>query len=131
MNLEMPTYNKIPFLVLPLFVSTSIFNGATYRGETSRNKEGKKLAARVIIQSLLADDRYETIVSKIIKSKAKLYDVLNKAKDSSFDNTPIGANRLNHNNTNVETIAVTNHVPNTIYLSSRAKHPRLEFKTPK
>ncbi|KAK8336198.1 hypothetical protein V6Z11_A09G105700, partial [Gossypium hirsutum] len=113
--------------VLPLFVSTLVFNGATYRRETSRNKEAEQLAARVIIQSLLADDRYETIVSEIIKSKAKLYDALNKAKDSSFHNTPVGTNRLNHSKTN---IAVTNHVPNTTHLSCGAKHPRLEFETP-
>ncbi|KAG8483426.1 hypothetical protein CXB51_022243 [Gossypium anomalum] len=80
--------------VLPLFVSTLVFHGATNKGETSRNKEAEQLAAHVIIQSLLADDRYETIVSEIIKSKAKLYDPLNKAKDSSFDNTPKGLRAL-------------------------------------
>ncbi|KAA3463674.1 double-stranded RNA-binding protein 4-like isoform X2 [Gossypium australe] len=133
MNLEMPTYNTTQLGgVLPLFVSTLVFNGATYRGETGRNKkEAEQLAARVVIQSLLADDRYGTVVSEIIKSKAKLYDALNKAKDSSLDTTLAGANRLNHNNTEVENNAVTNHVPNTTHPSSRAKHLRHEFKIPK
>ncbi|MFQ6654755.1 hypothetical protein Gotur_025603 [Gossypium turneri] len=133
MNLEMPTYNTIQSGgVLPLFVSTLVFNGATYRGETGRNKkEAEQLAARVVIQALLADDRYGTVVSEIIKSKAKLYDALNKAKDSSFDTTLTGANRLNHNNTEVENNAVTNHVPNSTHPSSGAKHPRHEFKVPK
>ncbi|KAG4140825.1 hypothetical protein ERO13_D06G041233v2 [Gossypium hirsutum] len=130
MNLEMPTYNTIQSGgVLPLFVSTLVFNGATYRGETGRNKkEAEQLAARVVIQSLLADDRYRTVVLEIIKSKAKLYDALNKAKDSNFDTTLAGANRLNHNNTEVETNAVTNHVPNTTHPSSGAKNPRHDFK---
>ncbi|TYJ03914.1 hypothetical protein E1A91_A12G059800v1 [Gossypium mustelinum] len=133
MNLELPTYNTIQSGgVLPLFVSTLVFNGATYRGETGRNKkEAEQLAARVVIQSLLADDRYGTVVSEIIKSKAKLYDALNKAKDSSFDTTLAGANRLNHNNTEVENNAVTNHVPNTTHPSSGAKHLRHEFKISK
>nr|XP_012466518.1 unnamed protein product [Gossypium raimondii] len=110
MNLEMPTYNTIQSGgVLPLFLSALVFNSATYRGET-------------------ADDRYGTVVSKIIKSKAKLYDALNRAKDSSFDTTLVGANRLNHNNTEVENNAVNNHVPNTTHPSSGAKHPRHEFK---
>ncbi|TYH65390.1 hypothetical protein ES332_D06G052500v1 [Gossypium tomentosum] len=130
MNLEMPTYNTIQSGgVPPLFVSTLVFNGATYRGETGRNKkEAEQLAARVVIQSLLADDRYRTVVLEIIKSKAKLYDALNKAKDSNFDTTLAGANRLNHNNTEVETNAVTNHVPNTTHPSSGAKNPRHDFK---
>lgn len=56
---------------------------------------------------------------------------MNKAKDPSFDTTLAGANGLNHNNTEVEITAVTNHVPNTTHPSSGAKHPRHEFEIPK
>ncbi|PPD93828.1 hypothetical protein GOBAR_DD09179 [Gossypium barbadense] len=139
----MPTYNTIQSgEVLPLFVFALVFNSATYRGETGRNKKEAKQFLHVSsynhflldkFSSLCwitnaADDRYGTVVSEIIKSKAKLYDALNRAKDSSFDTTLAGANRLNHNNTEVENNAVTNHVPNTTHPSFGAKHPRHEFK---
>ncbi|XVF16405.1 hypothetical protein REPUB_Repub10bG0028400 [Reevesia pubescens] len=55
MKLEMPTYNTIQSEgLLPLFVSSLVFNGVKYSGETGRNKkEAEQLAARAVILSLL------------------------------------------------------------------------------
>lgn len=49
-----PAYNTIqsPGL-LPVFVSTLVFNGVSYTGDTGRNKkEAEQLAARTVILSL-------------------------------------------------------------------------------
>ncbi|KAK8498444.1 hypothetical protein V6N13_100046 [Hibiscus sabdariffa] len=112
-KLELPTYTTVQLEGLPpIFVSTLAFNGETYKGEIGRSKkEAEQLAARAVIQSLLVDDRYGTIVSEIIRSKAKLHNAWNK---------------------NVETTTITNCVPTSASLhpSSGAKHPRREFKTP-
>ncbi|KAK8631169.1 hypothetical protein V6N13_079930 [Hibiscus sabdariffa] len=112
-KLELPTYTTVQLEGLPpIFVSTLVFNGETYKGETGRSKkEAEQLAARAVIQSLLADDRYGITVSEIIRSKAKLHNAWNK---------------------NVETTTITDCVPTSASLhpSTGAKHPRYEFKTP-
>ncbi|KAK8658632.1 hypothetical protein V6N13_036835 [Hibiscus sabdariffa] len=137
MNLEGPTYTTIwsEGLVL-VFVSTLVFNGVTYKGETGRNKkEAEQLTARAAIQSLLVDDRYVIVVTEIIKSKAKLHNAANKAKDSNianFDTIPAGENREIHNSKEAETTAITNYVPTSFSLKpcSGEKQPRHEFKYP-
>ncbi|KAK8636780.1 hypothetical protein V6N13_124518 [Hibiscus sabdariffa] len=94
------------------FLFTLVFNDETYKGETGRNKnEAEQLAARAVIQPLLANDRYEIVVSEIIRSKAKLHNAWNKE---------------------VETTTITNRLPTSASLhpSSQAKHPRHKFKTP-
>lgn len=55
MNMEMPTYNTIKREgLLPVFVSSLVFNGASYTGGFGKNKkEAEQLAARVAILSLL------------------------------------------------------------------------------
>lgn len=55
MNLEMPTYNTIqPQGLLPVFISSLVFNGEMYTGEAGRNKkEAEQLAARAVILSIL------------------------------------------------------------------------------
>lgn len=55
MNLEKPTYQTIqPVAVLPVFKSTSVFNGIHYTGETGKNKkEAEQLAARAAVISIL------------------------------------------------------------------------------
>ncbi|XP_039043386.1 double-stranded RNA-binding protein 4-like isoform X2 [Hibiscus syriacus] len=136
-NLELPAYTTIQSEGLPpVFVSTLVLNGATYRGETGRTKkEAEQLAARAVIQSLLVDDRYVIVVSEIIRSKTKLQNASNKVKDSNivnFDTTLAEANRVIHNNEEVEVTVTTNCVPASASLqpSSGAKHPRHEFKNP-
>ena len=51
----MPSYNTIRSEgLVPLSVSSLVFNGVTYSGETGRNKkEAEQLAARAVILSLL------------------------------------------------------------------------------
>lgn len=55
MNLEMPTYKTIQSEgLLPVFVSSLVFDGIAYTGETGRNKkEAEQLAAQAVIRSLL------------------------------------------------------------------------------
>ncbi|XP_022728379.1 double-stranded RNA-binding protein 1-like isoform X2 [Durio zibethinus] len=138
MNLEMPTYNTIQFEgFLPLFVSSLVFNGVTYSGETGRNKkEAEQLAARAVIVSLLDDPRYGTFLPEIIESKSKLYVALNKVKDSSIfhlGTTAAGAETLIHNNKEVETAAAPNSVPTSAILqrSSGAERPHHKFQITK
>ncbi|CAK7339051.1 unnamed protein product [Dovyalis caffra] len=114
MNLKMPTYNTVqPPGLLPVFVSTLVFNGVSYTGNTGRNKkEAEQLAARTVILSLLGtlslvlqmfcisllciscvlltnsncetdDSGSSKILYEIIKSKSKLYAALDRVKDPS------------------------------------------------
>ncbi|XP_021296460.1 double-stranded RNA-binding protein 4-like isoform X2 [Herrania umbratica] len=138
MNMEMPSYDTIQSEgLIPLFVSSLVFNGVTYSGKTGRNKkEAEQLAARATLLSLLDDSRYGTFLSEIIKSKAKLYVALNKVKDSSISHigtTLAGANTSIHKNEEVETALVTNSVSTTAILpsSSGAKRPHHVFKIEK
>ncbi|XP_040996346.1 uncharacterized protein LOC121242543 isoform X1 [Juglans microcarpa x Juglans regia] len=82
MNMEIPTYNTIqPQGLLPVFISSLVFNGVMYTGEAGRNKkEAEQLAARAVILSLLGNSGSRTILSEIIKSKGKLYAALHRVK---------------------------------------------------
>ncbi|XP_035543095.1 uncharacterized protein LOC109007393 [Juglans regia] len=82
MNLEMPTYNTIqPQGLLPVFISSLVFNGVMYTGEAGINKkEAEQLAARAVILLILGNFGSRTILSEIIKSKGKLYAALHGAK---------------------------------------------------
>ncbi|GMP27495.1 hypothetical protein CsSME_00003458 [Camellia sinensis var. sinensis] len=55
MHLEKPTYNTIRSEgLLPVFVSSLVFDGVTYTGEAGKNKkEAEQLAARAVILSIL------------------------------------------------------------------------------
>lgn len=55
MNLEMPTYNTIKAEgLLPVFMSSLVFNGVSYTGGNGKNKkEAEQLAARAVILSLV------------------------------------------------------------------------------
>jgi len=55
MNLEQPTYCMVRRDgLLPVFISSLVFNGVSYTGEAGRNKkEAEQLAARAVIVSLL------------------------------------------------------------------------------
>ncbi|XP_059642708.1 double-stranded RNA-binding protein 4-like isoform X1 [Cornus florida] len=84
MKLEKPTYNTIQQAgLLPAFVSSSVFNGGTYTGNTGKNKkEAEQLAARTVILSILDDSNLSMVISEIIKSKYRLYNALHKVEDS-------------------------------------------------
>lgn len=66
MNIEMPTYNTIkPEGLLPVFISSLVFNGVSYTGGAGKNKkEAEQLAARAVILSLLGI--YDNFVLKTI-----------------------------------------------------------------
>ncbi|KAF2295395.1 hypothetical protein GH714_032748 [Hevea brasiliensis] len=96
MQLQKPTYNTIqPQGLLPIFVSSLVFNGVTYTGETGRTKkEAEQLAARAVILSLMGNSGTGTIISEIVKSKVKLYAALNKLKNSQHaqgDTVPVSS----------------------------------------
>uniref|UniRef100_A0A6M2EYW2 DRBM domain-containing protein n=1 Tax=Populus davidiana TaxID=266767 RepID=A0A6M2EYW2_9ROSI len=84
-NREKPTYNTVqsPGL-LPVFISTLVFDGVSYTGDAGRNKkEAEQLAARAVILSLLGNSGSSKILYEIIKSKSKLYAALDRVKDPS------------------------------------------------
>lgn len=91
MNLEKPTYTTVqPEGLLPVFVSSLVFNGVTYTGDAGRNKkEAEQLAARTVILSILGNSGSGTLLSEIIKSKVKLYAALHRVKDPSYIHTGI------------------------------------------
>eukprot|EP00258_Populus_trichocarpa_P028499 XP_024444518.1 double-stranded RNA-binding protein 1 [Populus trichocarpa] len=84
-NREKPTYNTVqsPGL-LPVFISTLVFDGVSYTGDAGRNKkEAEQLAARAVILSLIGNSGSSKILYEIIKSKSKLYAALDRVKDPS------------------------------------------------
>ncbi|KAL7190779.1 hypothetical protein ACSBR2_022957 [Camellia fascicularis] len=120
-NLEKPTYNTIqPGGLLPVFVSSLIFNGVMYTGEAGRNKkEAEQLAARAVILSVLGNSDPGTVIFEIIKSKFRLYAALHKVKDlhNTLDGiTPVAANTLSSplcKGKEVEVTGGTRDVPST------------------
>lgn len=85
MNIEMPAYNTIkPEGLLPVFISSLVFNGVSYTGGAGKNKkEAEQLAARAVILSLLGDSKMRKVLYDIIKSKVKLYAALHKVDNGS------------------------------------------------
>ena len=72
MHLEKPAYNTIqPGGLIPVFVSTLVFNGVSYTGDKGRNKkEAEQLAARAIILSILGTS---LLLSEIINSSGNVF----------------------------------------------------------
>ncbi|KAJ6796496.1 double-stranded RNA-binding protein 1-like [Iris pallida] len=87
MNFEKPTYTTYQEEggPLPIFVSSSIFNGETFTGTPAKNKkEAEQMAARVVIESVLANSNTRTLMCEIIKSKGKLYAAVHKSSFSDL-----------------------------------------------
>ncbi|KAJ6803238.1 double-stranded RNA-binding protein 1-like [Iris pallida] len=87
MNFEKPTYTTSQGHggLLPIFVSSSVFNGETFTGTPAKNKkEAEQMAARAVIESVLANSNTRTLMCEIIKSKGKLYAAVNKSSLSVF-----------------------------------------------
>ncbi|OVA05827.1 Double-stranded RNA-binding domain [Macleaya cordata] len=84
MNLEKPTYTTTQSEgLLPVFISSLVFDGKTYTGTAGRNKkDAEQLAARTVIQSILGTSGSGTYLSEIIKSKSRLYAALHKVEES-------------------------------------------------
>ncbi|KAL2504304.1 Double-stranded RNA-binding protein 1 [Abeliophyllum distichum] len=96
MNMERPTYDTVqPKGLLPVFVSSLIFNGVTFTGDTATNKkEAENFAARSAILSILGSES-GTTMSEIVRSKFRLFDEFKSRKDSSMvddGSMPIGVN---------------------------------------
>eukprot|EP00262_Sarcandra_glabra_P015273 TRINITY_DN466_c0_g4_i1.p1 TRINITY_DN466_c0_g4~~TRINITY_DN466_c0_g4_i1.p1 ORF type:complete len:327 (+),score=56.40 TRINITY_DN466_c0_g4_i1:66-1046(+) len=84
-NLEKPTYttSQSEGGLLPVFVSSLVFDGVTYTGGAGRNKkEAEQMAARAVLVSILGNSNSGTFLSQIIKSKSKLYAALHRINDS-------------------------------------------------
>ncbi|KAJ8753309.1 hypothetical protein K2173_019708 [Erythroxylum novogranatense] len=84
MKLQVPIYNtvKTPGL-LPSFVCSVVFDGLTYSGKIGKNKkEAEQLAAHAVILSLL-DSKSGEALSKIIRSKNKLFAAFDKVKGAA------------------------------------------------
>ncbi|XP_044468195.1 double-stranded RNA-binding protein 1-like isoform X2 [Mangifera indica] len=93
-NLEKPSYTTTrPNGLLPVFVSSVVFDGDTYTGEPGKNKkEAEQLAARAAIISLLGKSGSATSLSELIKSKGKLYDAMRKIKDANYGTQDMAVN---------------------------------------
>ncbi|MCL7041108.1 hypothetical protein MKW94_010763 [Papaver nudicaule] len=73
MNLPIPAYTTTQPELLPIFISSVEFNGKTYTGPAARNKkDAERLAARVIIQSIIGTSGSGTSLPEIIISKSRL-----------------------------------------------------------
>ncbi|GFP78832.1 double-stranded RNA-binding protein 4 [Phtheirospermum japonicum] len=115
MNMK-PTYatNETEAFI-PMFVSSLQLNDVTYVGQASKNKkEAEQSAARAAILSILGSES-STSMSEIVKSKFKLYDALQKVKESPIiqdgGNNEPGAVNLSTEDKKNEVVAVTGPPP--------------------
>jgi dsRNA-specific ribonuclease len=105
-----PTYTttQLPE-AFPVFSSTVNFNGVSYSGDVARTKkEAEQLAARAALISIINTKEAECI-NNIIRSKSKLYSILNLAKksipnenDSSKAKEVENCVTINNNNNNTD-----------------------------
>ncbi|XVF09491.1 hypothetical protein REPUB_Repub07fG0097700 [Reevesia pubescens] len=84
-NITSPKYTTIQLDKLhPVYVSSLVFDGKTYKGEVGRSKkEAEQLVARIAIESLLGSN--SGILLQIIKSKNKTYERGNKINENSIN----------------------------------------------
>ncbi|KAG1368067.1 putative Mitogen-activated protein kinase 9 [Cocos nucifera] len=87
MNIEKPIYttSQSEGGLLPSFISSLVFDGKTYTGAAGRNKkEAEQMAARAIIESILAHSNTRILMSQIIKSKGKLYAAMQQNSETGL-----------------------------------------------
>ncbi|XP_031259778.1 double-stranded RNA-binding protein 1-like isoform X2 [Pistacia vera] len=138
-NLEKPTYSTDrPEGLLPVFVSSVVFDGATYTGEPGKNKkEAEQLAARAAISSLLGNSGSATSLSELIKSKGKLYAAMRKIKEANDGPQDMGVNTRQNSEISVNNVveaATTGNLPMiaTPTAASSGMHlPHHHFRIPK
>ncbi|KAL3640389.1 hypothetical protein CASFOL_015357 [Castilleja foliolosa] len=116
MNIKLPTYTTNQTeAFMPMFVSSLQLNDVTYVGQVSRNKkEAEQFAARVAVLSILGSES-STSMAEIVKSKLKLFDALQKVKESPIvqvggNNAPDAVN-LTAEDKKSEVVAVTGPSP--------------------
>ncbi|KAK7310475.1 hypothetical protein RJT34_08027 [Clitoria ternatea] len=76
LNMEKPSYNTVyQGPLLPVFISSLVFNGTSYIGDIARSKtDAKQSAARAAILSILGNLNLGTMLIGISKSKSMLYN---------------------------------------------------------
>ncbi|GLT28827.1 hypothetical protein SLA2020_037310 [Shorea laevis] len=138
MNLERPTYETTQRNgQLPVFGSSVLFNGERYNGEIGRTKkEAEQLGARAAILSLLGDSCYSTLLTEVIKSKSKLYAVLNGGKGPGYshqDTQSVGASTSANKDKEIVSTVVTENVPISANVEPSLGQPLPlhQFKSPK
>ncbi|KAG0485637.1 hypothetical protein HPP92_009716 [Vanilla planifolia] len=82
-KMDKPTYTTSQEQgLLPSFVTTVTFDGITYVGSAGKSKkEAEQNAACIVIDSILANSSTASTMAQIIKTKRRLYDVVNKVVD--------------------------------------------------
>ncbi|KAG4953400.1 hypothetical protein AAZX31_14G067800 [Glycine max] len=87
LHVEQPTYNTDQQQlggVLPIFITSLVFNGTSYTGDPARTKkEAEQSAAKAAILSIMGDSSSGTVLVEIIKSKSIFYDAI-KGKGRSL-----------------------------------------------
>nr|XP_029120990.1 uncharacterized protein LOC105047090 isoform X2 [Elaeis guineensis] len=86
-NIEKPIYTTFQSEggLLPSFISSLVFDGKTYTGAAGRNKkEAEQMAARAVIESILAHSNTRILMSQIIKSKGKLFAAMQQNGESGL-----------------------------------------------
>ncbi|XP_072998507.1 double-stranded RNA-binding protein 4-like isoform X1 [Typha latifolia] len=80
MNLDRPTYKTSQSEgLLPIFVSSVVFDGKSYLGGGGKNKkEAEQIAARTVIESILGNSDTRSLLIQIIRSKDRLYAAMHK-----------------------------------------------------
>ncbi|CAN6478731.1 unnamed protein product [Victoria cruziana] len=115
MNMEKPLYTTVVQTagLLPMFVSSVLFNGVTYTGNAARSKkEAEQLAARKVIQTILGqacNSSDKNLLVKIIKSKSRLYDSTDR--DATYSE--------NHKRVSVD--SVTDPLPSHVVVLKKLK----------
>ncbi|KAG9450090.1 hypothetical protein H6P81_010055 [Aristolochia fimbriata] len=130
MNLPKPSYSTTQTgNLLPIFISSLVFDGKTYVGNPGKNKkEAEQKAARAVIQCILGTSSSRTILTEIIKSKSRLFAAIPNGNSwSSSCNTSVygslPANKSPPSHSNVSPQAQLSLVP----VTSALKEPKQEL----
>ncbi|XP_042438367.1 double-stranded RNA-binding protein 1-like isoform X1 [Zingiber officinale] len=105
MNLKLPTYETCTGLgTIPMFISSVSFDNKTFKGEFGRSKkEAEQIGARAVIKFILGNSDSGTVMTQIIKSKAKLdasVPKLNGSSSSEIENAVMIGPMVHQSNVN-------------------------------
>ncbi|KAL2926510.1 Double-stranded RNA-binding protein 4 [Bienertia sinuspersici] len=137
-NIEKPKYDTIKIEgLIPVFVSSLVFNGVKYAGQHGVNKkEAEQLAARAAILSILANPGEGMHLSEIVKSKAKLFSAVHEnicAGDSSLPSITRNSQRtsaIGDSVGNSQAGDVIQNVVSEVLQGQSNVPPKHEFKKP-
>ncbi|XP_042433897.1 double-stranded RNA-binding protein 4-like isoform X2 [Zingiber officinale] len=105
MNLKLPTYETCTGLgTIPMFISSVSFDNNTFKGDFGRSKkEAEQIGARAVIKFILGNSDSGTVMTQIIKSKAKLdasVPKLNGSSSSEIENAVMIGPMVHQTNVN-------------------------------